>query len=32
MTILIGNPIPGLVVCAFGVYGAWIVGSGIRRA
>lgn len=26
------NPIPGLVVLAFGIYGAWIVGSGIRRA
>ena len=26
------NPIPGLVVLAFGIYGAWLVGSGIRRA
>jgi hypothetical protein len=26
------NPIPGLVVLVFGIYGAWVVGSGIRRA
>ena len=28
----LGNPIPGLVVLAFGIYGAWLIGSGIRRA
>ena len=32
LVIGLDNPIPGLVVLAFGVYGAWIVGSGIRRA
>jgi hypothetical protein len=32
MMIGLGNPIPGLVVLAFGIYGAWLVGSGIRRA
>ena len=28
----LGNPIPGLVVLAFGLYGAWLIASGIRRA
>jgi hypothetical protein len=28
----LSNPFPGLVVCAFGIYGAWLIGSGIRRA
>ena len=32
LVIGLDNPIPGLVVLAFGIYGAWIVGSGIRRA
>ena len=32
MVIGLGNPIPGLVVLAFGMYGAWLIGSGIRRA
>ena len=32
MLIGLGNPIPGLVVLAFGIYGAWLIGSGIRRA
>jgi hypothetical protein len=32
MVIGLGNPIPGLVVLAFGIYGAWLIGSGIRRA
>jgi len=32
LMISLGNPIPGLIVLAFGLYGGWIVGSGIRRA
>ena len=32
LLIAVDSPIPGLVVCAFGIYGAWIVGSGIRGA
>ena len=28
----LGNPLPGLFVIAVGIYGAWIVISGIRRA
>lgn len=32
LLVALDNPIPGLVVCAFGIYGAWIVGSGIRRS
>jgi len=32
LVISLGNPIPGLVVLAFGIYGAWLIGSGIRRA
>jgi hypothetical protein len=28
----LSNPFPGLVVCAFGLYGAWLICSGIRRA
>ena len=34
LLLLVGldNPIPGLVVLAFGIYGVWIIGSGIRRA
>ena len=32
LMIRLDNPIPGLVVLAFGIYGAWIVGSGIHRA
>jgi hypothetical protein len=34
LLLLVGldSPIPGLVVLAFGIYGAWIIGSGIRRA
>jgi hypothetical protein len=32
LVIGLDNPIPGLVVLAFGLYGAWIIASGIRRA
>ena len=32
LVIGLGNPIPGLVVLAFGIYGAWVIGSGIHRA
>ncbi|MEE4270124.1 MAG: hypothetical protein V2I67_00515 [Thermoanaerobaculales bacterium] len=32
LLISLDNPIPGLVVLAFGLYGAWIIGSGIRNA
>lgn len=32
MLIGLGSPIPGLVVLAFGIYGACLIGSGIRRA
>jgi hypothetical protein len=32
LVIGLDNPIPGLVVLAFGLYGAWLVGCGIRRA
>jgi hypothetical protein len=32
LVIGLDSPIPGLVVVAFGIYGAWIVGSGISRA
>ena len=28
----LGNPMPGLVPCASGICGAWLIGSGIRRA
>jgi hypothetical protein len=32
LLVSLDNPIAGLVVLAFGIYGAWIVGSGIRNA
>jgi len=32
LLISLDNPIPGLVVVAAGIYAAWIVISGIRRA
>ena len=32
LVISLGSPIPGLIVLAFGMYGAWLIASGIRRA
>ena len=32
LLISLGNPIPGMFVVAVGIYAAWIVISGIRRA
>lgn len=32
LAISLNSPVPGLVVCAFGSYGAWLIASGIRRA
>jgi hypothetical protein len=32
LLISLGNPIPGIFVIAIGIYGAWLVISGIRRA